>query len=428
MISAINHLDINETKQQRLNGSNKIYFLNFKDVSNDSSKLSFANQPYITLAYLIGENKQFQQPQSSAKFSLNFSAQFNAVKSQFLPLQTFIKIDEMRNGLYALKFQSEFYNKIKFINTNNVNEPSMPYYNFTIEFILKMSDIITNKITNITSFLSFKIPAEFAYEHKLKSIDSDFRLEFTTSKSVELDHLIKDIKTSDSITSAPFAYFNSFMIVSITSVLLILIGLGCFIVSLFLFYFSKLNNVNSVKKSLNDRLITKQMPIKKVENNLFNSSTSIESDSAHSATESGIISDVQTGSSSASSIMHQSLSESLNHNSNTLRTENSQQIQQNAIMVYDTMPSKLSIDKLDTFEKKASLVEQIYNKTNKILAKPDHQICALPLSTESSYSNNNFKLNSNPAANNISQFTAITTLSNIKSPHQYQSSLFNLVL
>ena len=136
MISAIDNLDINETKQKYLNKSNKIYSLNFKEVSNDNSKISFANQPYITLAYLIGENKQIQQPQSSAKFSLNFSAQSNVVNSKFLSLPAFIKIEEMRNGLYALKFQSEIYNKIKFINTNSIDEFSTPYYNFTIEFIL----------------------------------------------------------------------------------------------------------------------------------------------------------------------------------------------------------------------------------------------------------------------------------------------------
>lgn len=200
------------------------------------------------------------------------------------------------------------------------------------------------------------------------------------------------------------SFFNSVVLVTILSVVLILIGLGCFVVSLTLYVLSKVRS----KKRDQEKTETKQQ-LKSV----FNTSQLIETDVVSNNSESGIASGSQTrsSSSSSSSLMQQSMDDSMS----------GRRDEKEGIMVYDVMPSQqISVENecgTMTRKGKPNLMDRIYRKTNEMFMvkekMAEQQIYTIATSESGSYGEK--RGGQSLASSNVSPVTTTTITSGIDS-------------
>ena len=101
IVSALNDLDINVTSLDKAT-----YEMTFRD-RQDPKHVS-ANASFITMAYLIAENANREA--NGALFTLSRVDQLRTVAE-------LLRIDELRNGLYALKVTRRYFEAVKAVNS-----------------------------------------------------------------------------------------------------------------------------------------------------------------------------------------------------------------------------------------------------------------------------------------------------------------------
>ena len=326
IVSALNDLEICE------NSTNKILELKFKkslinDVKSVSNNNNNNNNTFTTLAYLIGE--QSGKKMAKKKFSLRYEM------SEELPIELF-KFQEMRNGLYAIKLNNLYIEPIKRFHNLKQTE------NFN-EFYLKLN--LTNESAHYSSVLAIKLPVDIF-----------------TETSVNYLSTVAYAKAKNEPSLNVISIFSSVVIVSTASVVVILFGLACFIISIS-FYVSNKCRKN---KSSNEEIKSE-----KNEKNLFYSSMD----------ENSTVKSDQTSLDIGPTYDDKRKEESLNNSP------------KNSIMVYDVMPNREQ-----TFTVQNGLICRIYQK-NDSNTKADNSPPVYSLSTSSS----------NMSSNNISPVTTTTT-------------------
>jgi len=384
IISALNDLEIKSTAE-----SDNVFELVFKNVS--SVRQTFVNDTYVTFAYLIGKSP-ILETNKLGKFSLERIDRFET------NVKDLIKINEMRNGLYAVAVKREYLDRIRKFNFAGSNQ-GVEYF---IELkLMTHSDDSDDVSLTITRYLSLRIPEDLVPDfNKLQTLKLGLAL--TTTPSL--------LTISNEFN---LSFFNSVVLITVLSVVLILVGVGCFVISLTLYVLSKLRS----KKAKNDNQFSAEKMNQK--NIIFNSSQLIEADSSSNNSESGIASGSQTrstSSSSASSLMHQSLNESINK-------KHEEDSDGPTIMVYDVMPSqqmKRNQPERSTTssvkKSKPNLMDRIYRRTNEIFLSKDksceQHIYTISSSESGSYNKHNSQ---SLSSNNISPVTTTTITSGIDS-------------
>ena len=245
VVSAINEIDINTSSLLNNNSNSEIVFKNLSSSSTTSST-------NLTLAYLLVETK------SSDKFKLD-SEQY--LLSGSIPISTknkLFQINEMRNGLYAIKMKQEHYDLIKKSNyLKNTNK-------YMLRFLINQDDAKYYK--NI----SIKIPIELV--NKLNNIET-FKLTTNSYSSALIEDIFKSNKQQNSLPTINL--FNSVIIITTACVILIIFGMACFIISLSLYISNKCRND---KKSKGKNEIKTNLPI----NDAKSSISSVSSTSSSS--------------------------------------------------------------------------------------------------------------------------------------------------
>ncbi len=369
LISAVNDLDINETL-------NNVYEFKFKtsdstkgsisSISNSNINTANLNSSFVTLAYLIAEQQpqpfsqqQHQQPHhpdnSLTKFKLN--------KEMDESYHDLIRIDEMRNGLYAFKLSTKYLNLIKKLNSNEDD-----YEMNSVSYTIKLSLTVIDSDFNIGRTLKLRMPqlrliqttpnlSPPPLSHSALHVErADVSTQILTKKTLTISSTVT--VTAATLISS-FNLFNSVVLITAISVVLILIALGCFIVSLSLYLKSKCRQMKQIKQ------INKSGHLPEINLNLtdkkllkMSGSSSIELGSAESGISSGQPSSSSSSSSSDLSCNSSTITTTTNNKqhfnllkaSNDFMPSNQQQqqhqpqkpswVNQNAIMVYDVMPSQ----------------------------------------------------------------------------------------
>ena len=420
IVSALNDLEIKKSSGDSMD----IYELVFNKKNNvthtGSRGPSVANDTYVTLAYLMGKNAFMEA--MGGKFILERIDKLQANVPEL------IRINEMRNGLYAVTVKRAYFEEIRQYNLATTSAQGGIEYFIELKLLTKpFSRSIIPSSVDVTRYLCFKIPVNLVASSALDPQAKKLGLKQTEFLLTSTTEMNRDPQHSD--TSFSMNFFNSIVLITILSVVLILVGLGCFVVSLTLYVLSKFRS----KKSKNDEITKKfsgeDSSEKSHQKNIFNSSQLIETDLN---SESGIASGSQTrstsssssSSSSASSLMHQSLNESI---SNNKKHDGTKGHDGQTIMVYDVMPSEQM--RLDNQQQpdinlsqvaakcKPNLMDRIYRKTNEMFLSKEkmceQQIYSISTSECGSYDKH--AGSQNLSSNNISPVTTTTVTSSIDS-------------
>lgn len=276
IVSALEDLDINATDSLK-----ETYEMAFRSavqtpIRTKANTVS-SNNTFVTMAYLIAENVANKE----------ISGQFALVRTDQLQTVTeIIRIEELRNGLYALKFKRKYFEQIKALNAIDATEQG-------VACLIKFQ--LSNQGSVLTQSVLFELPAELVKEPELKL--GELHLTTPTASAAE-------VLTSETFS---ISLFNSVVLVTVLSIVLVLIGLGCFVVSLTIYLLSKIRAKQNGRPGL-------QIGEQSKKTRVFHSSQLIETDLTSNNSESGIASGSQsrsTSSSSASSLMQQSLNESI---------------------------------------------------------------------------------------------------------------------
>jgi len=385
IVSALNDLEIKSTVE-----SGSVFELVFKNVS--LLRQPSVNDTYVTLAYLMGKNPVLEANKLS-KFVLERTDRPET------NVKDLIKINEMRNGLYAVTLKREHFNRIRRFNFVKSNL-GVDYF---IELKLSTEHAVSDDtLSTLTRYLSLRIPEELVPEAN--------RLE-TMKLGLELSTTPPSFNTRQN-SEFSLSFFNSVVLITVLSVVLILVGLGCFVVSLTLYVLSKFR----AKKTMAGQQLSGEKMNQK--NAIFNSSQLIEADSSSNNSESGIASGSQTrstSSSSASSLMHQSLNESI--------SKKHEDTDGPTIMVYDVMPSQQMnrnqserSTTVSDAKSKPNLMDRIYRRTNEMFLSKEknceQQIYTISTSESGSYDKHTSQ---SLSSNNISPVTTTTITSGIES-------------
>jgi hypothetical protein len=244
VVSAINEIDINTSSLLNNNSNSEIVFKNLSSYSTSS----LTN---LTLAYLLIETKSLD------KFRLD-SEQYLLSNSPIWTKNKLFQINEMRNGLYAIKIKQEYYDLIKkstyLKNTNK----------YMLRFLVDQGDIKYYK--NI----SIKIPLELV--NKLNNIETS-KLTTISYSSTLIDDIFKSNKQQNSLPQINL--FNSVIIITTACVILIIFGMACFIISLSLYISNKCRN-DKKNKGKNDSIKT-IMPINEAKSSISSASSTSSS-------------------------------------------------------------------------------------------------------------------------------------------------------
>lgn len=382
IVSALEDLDINTTDSLK-----ETYEMTFKSTVQTpirtKANTASSNNTFVTMAYLIAEN--VANKESSGQFVLVRTDQLQTVTE-------IIRIEELRNGLYALKFKRKYFNQIKALNSIDATKQG-------VACLIKFQ--LSNQGSVLTQSVLFELPAELVKEPELKL--GELHLTTPTASAAEV------------LTSKTFSIslFNSVVLVTVLSIVLILIGLGCFVVSLTIYLLSKIRAKQNGRTGFGEQ---------SKKTRVFHSSQLIETDLTSNHSESGIASGSQsrsTSSSSASSLMQQSLNESIGKRKQQKCSQNifkrtflrqrlyyilgkrqDNQTSGPTIMVYDVMPSQQQqLQQLDCGQASSSstitsmkrsrpnLMDRIYRKTNEIFLSQEKMLEQQIYSISSSSSN-----------------------------------------
>ena len=201
MISALNGIDIVSTK-----GKVNSYEILFRNLT--ASNETNANSTSATLAYLIVEQKT-----SGAKLKLE-SEQF--VDELGLKNMSLFQINEMRNGLYSIRLLTSIYETIK----DSYAKKSGSFYTYSIKLRIKQGKVSLSKT------LAIKLPSGLINEP-----------EYELATILNQQQTQKQDANSQNISAINL--FNSVIIITTASVILIVFGIACFVVSLSLYITSK---------------------------------------------------------------------------------------------------------------------------------------------------------------------------------------------
>ena len=206
MISALNGIDIVSAKGKV--NSYEILLRNLT-ASNETSVNSTT-----TLAYLIVE----QKTTGSARLKLE-SEQF--VDELGLKNMSLFQIGEMRNGLYSIRLLASIYEAIK----DSYARQSGSFYTYSIRLRIKRGS------ASLSKTLAIKLPSGLINEPEY-----------------ELATILTQKQDANAQNMSAINLFNSVIIITTASVILIVFGVACFVVSLSLYITSKCKQNKAAEK------------------------------------------------------------------------------------------------------------------------------------------------------------------------------------
>lgn len=200
---------------------------NFYDIKlrNQSTKTQIVfnkSDSLITLAYLIVEkNKLFKIVNQSDLIEIEHDQYVDepSIQSSLNKNLNLLKINEMRNGLYSISIKSGVYDILK--------KNSQDLIDYKLKLLIKFNSLQISKLLNI------KIPRNLISLLRL----NDFSTEFSsTTTTVSMEPLLNSNSTLN--------LYNSVIIISTASAILVVFGISCLSISIILYLISKCRNKN----------------------------------------------------------------------------------------------------------------------------------------------------------------------------------------
>lgn len=266
VISALNQVDLQSN-------SNNNFEMKFKEAPNDES-ITSSNNSSLTLAYLIINEPKFKvKPEYKIKMN-------QYLNNEMITNRDLFHLNQMRNGLYSIRVDNHDFEDL----SQSQRHENDQKYCLKIEFLISQ---VSSDFQEETRYLYVKLDSTNRF---ISSMYNKSVLRVIAAQ--ESDPLLLTTLSVESTVTDNLDLFNSVVIISTASIVLVIFGLVCFIVSISLYITSKCRMKST---NTNDDVKTKI-------NSLYSSSSSTSTSSIKSRDNEIVVNTPQTLSSNSSSI------------------------------------------------------------------------------------------------------------------------------
>jgi hypothetical protein len=290
MISALNQFDLTKA----IINNQTIFEIRFKNSSLVNIINHINNTTLLTMAYLMIDNES-----SRSIFNVHILKQhlISHKESKLNSDMDIFQLNQMRNGLYAISLSNRDFIET-FLSSSSKNDDEEEKFDLKLEFSIRANKEEEEKL----SFLLIKdlsLSKNFTL-NVLRKMNDDTNDEFYSTKKLNTSNSLSDSKMISSNNNS-LNLFNSVIIITTASIILVIFGITCFIVSISLYITSKCRLLNKLKTTTSKKKKTTTTNGTNTNNLSFYSQHL--SSSSSSSSSSPRVTNTQTNVSPATSIM-----------------------------------------------------------------------------------------------------------------------------
>jgi hypothetical protein len=231
MISALNQFDL--TKEV-INNNQTIFEIRFKNSSLVNIN-HINNTTLLTMAYLMIDNEESSRSIFNVHILKQHLISHKESKLSSSDMDIF-QLNQMRNGLYAISLSNRDFIET-FLSSSSENDDDEEKFDLKLEFSIRANKEEEEKL----SFLLIKdlsLSKNFTL-NVLRKMNDDTNDEFYSTKKLNTSYSLSDSKMISSNNNNSLNLFNSVIIITTASIILVIFGITCFIVSISLYITSK---------------------------------------------------------------------------------------------------------------------------------------------------------------------------------------------